>query len=133
MSHWVESTKALQDATIPDFTNQASINAIKPFMSETTSKVGPPYLALVGTAVGTMSVAQPARKLKLPRPEGAVVAVDSSLSCLRQQGSWWSGRSSSPQSDTVAKQDSWWPQGDTVAKEESWWPQSDTVAKQGSW
>ena len=40
MSHWVESTKASQDANIPEFTNQASINAIKPFMSETITAQG---------------------------------------------------------------------------------------------
>jgi aspartokinase len=55
-----------------------------------------------------------AARIAASRAEGAAVvaavAVDSSLSCMCQQGSWWSGWSSSPQSDTVAKRESWWPQ-----------------------
>ena len=62
MSHWVESTKASQDAKIPEFTNQASINAIKPFMSEAVLKAATPYLALVGTTMEIIKVAQQARK-----------------------------------------------------------------------
>ena len=40
MAQWVESTRASQDAKIPEFTNQASINAIQPFMSETINAQG---------------------------------------------------------------------------------------------
>jgi hypothetical protein len=81
--------KASQDAKIRSSPIKLFINAIKAFMSETMLKAATQYLALVGTAVEIMKVAQHARKLKLPRPEGAAVvaavAVDSSLSCMCQQ------------------------------------------------
>jgi hypothetical protein len=70
MLHWAESAKASQDAKIPEFTNQASISAIKPFMSETMIQVATPYLALVGTAVEVMKSGPAGSQVELAAARG---------------------------------------------------------------